>query len=72
VATVGCAGILVAYMFCGPMSALPEPGQLLTVDDMPTSVGGCAANVAIDVARQGIDVEVAGCLGHDAAAEQVV
>ena len=71
-ATVGCAGILVADMFCGPMSALPEPGQLLTVDDMPTSVGGCAANVAIDVARQGIDVEVAGCLGHDAAAEQVV
>jgi sugar/nucleoside kinase (ribokinase family) len=68
-ATVGCAGILVADTFCGPLAALPEPGELLAIDDMPMSAGGCAANVAIDLAHQGIDVEVAGCLGWDVSAE---
>lgn len=71
-ATVGCAGILVADTFCGPMAALPEPGELLLVDDMPMSAGGCAANVAIDLALQGIDVEIAGCVGGDASADSLV
>ncbi len=69
---VGCAGILVADNFCGPMAALPEPGELLAVDDIPMHVGGCAANVAIDLARQGIAAEVAGCLGRDASAESLL
>lgn len=71
-ATVGCGGILVADMFCGPMATLPEPGELLLVNDMPTSAGGCAANVAIDLALQGIEVEVAGCVGGDASADSLV
>lgn len=69
---VGCAGILVADTFCGPMAALPDEGELLMIGDMPTSVGGCAANVAIDLALQGIEVEVSGCLGNDAAAGGVI
>jgi sugar/nucleoside kinase (ribokinase family) len=36
---------------------------------MPTKAGGCAANVAIDLAKQDIKVEVAGCVGRDGAAE---
>ena len=44
----------------------------MQLDDMPTSAGGCAANVAIDLARQGIDVEVAGCVGNDAAGDSLV
>lgn len=71
-AQVGCAGILVADMFCGPMPGLPGQGELVMCDAMPSSVGGCAANVAIDVARQGISVEVAGCVGDDAAAQVVL
>ena len=67
-ADVGCAGILVADTFCGPMKELPREGQLLAVDDMPSSAGGCAANVAVDLAKQGVSVDVVGCLGHDAAA----
>ena len=67
-ADVGCAGILVADTFCGPMSALPRPGELLAIDAMPSKAGGCAANVAIDLSRQGFIVDVAGCLGEDAAA----
>jgi sugar/nucleoside kinase (ribokinase family) len=66
---VGCAGIVVADMLCGPVAALPHPGQLLTVDDIPAKSGGCAANVAIDLARQNIGSKVVGCVGRDAAAQ---
>ena len=62
--TVGCAGILVADSLCGPIAALPRSGQLLTVDDIPAKAGGCAANVAIDLARQNIDASVVGCVGQ--------
>ena len=68
-AEVGCAGILVADMLCGPVGALPQPGQLLTVDDIPAKAGGCAANVAIDLARQEVSAAVVGCVGRDAAAQ---
>lgn len=66
--TVGCAGILVSDTFCGPLAELPHEGQLLAVDALPTKAGGCAANVAIDLAKQGIAVDVAGCLGEDPSA----
>lgn len=65
---IGCAGILVSDTFCGPMQELPREGQLLAVGDMPTHAGGCAANVAIDLAKQGVTVDVAGCLGQDSSA----
>ncbi len=71
-AEVGCAGILVADTFCGPMPALPRPGQLLAVDGMPSRPGGCAANVAIDLVKQGIGVDAAGCVGRDAAANLIL
>jgi sugar/nucleoside kinase (ribokinase family) len=38
------------------------------VDHMPTKAGGCAANVAIDLAKQRLAVEVSGCLGNDSSA----
>ncbi len=66
---VGCAGILVSDTFCGPMQELPREGQLLAVDALPTKAGGCAANVAIDLAKQGIMVDVVGCLGNDPSAK---
>lgn len=66
---VGCAGIVVADMICGPIEALPQPGELLPVEDVRAKAGGCAANVAIDLARQEIGAAVAGCVGRDAAAE---
>jgi sugar/nucleoside kinase (ribokinase family) len=50
------------------MAELPREGQLLAVDNLPTKAGGCAANVAIDLARQGLKVEVTGCLGSDPSA----
>lgn len=71
-AKVGCAGILVADTFCGPMDDLPQEGQLLALDSLPSKAGGCAANVSIDLVRQGISVDVCGCLGKDPAAQVVL
>ncbi len=68
-ADIGCAGILVADTFCGPMKRLPKSGELLAIDEMPSKAGGCAANVAIDLAKQGFAVDACGCVGTDASAE---
>lgn len=68
-ADIGCAGILVADTFCGPMNRMPAPGELLAVEEMPSKAGGCAANVAIDLAKQGFAVDACGCVGSDASAE---
>ena len=58
-AEVGCAGILVADMFCGPMQALPREGQLLAIDAIEPGAGGCAANVAISLhVAPGEEVEI--------------
>ncbi len=71
-ADVGCAGILVADTFCGPIARIPRAGELLVIDSMPSRAGGCAANVAIDLAKQGIDVDVVGCVGEDSSARFVL
>jgi sugar/nucleoside kinase (ribokinase family) len=54
------------------MKRLPRAGELLAIEQMPSKAGGCAANVAIDLARQGIAVDVCGCVGGDASAEVVL
>ena len=71
-AEIVCVGITVEDTFCGPMRALPPEGSLLAVDAMPVKVGGCAPNVAIDLAKQGLSVDIIGCLGRDAAAKSLV
>ena len=40
-------------------------GELILVDDLPLAIGGCASNVAMDLARLGVDVAVVGCVGRD-------
>ncbi len=69
---VGSMGILVADMFCGPLEALPEPGELIALKSIPAHVGGCAANVAVGLAKQGVSTDVIGCLGRDAASHVVL
>jgi sugar/nucleoside kinase (ribokinase family) len=68
-AHIGCAGILVKDTFCGPLQSLPAPGELVAVDAIRTKVGGCAANVAIDLRKQSLTVDLVGCLGRDAAGD---
>jgi sugar/nucleoside kinase (ribokinase family) len=60
-----CVGILVADLFVPPLPRLPMPGELQLVDDMLLSTGGCAANAAMDLARLGTRVAVAGKVGND-------
>ena len=60
-----CAGILVADHVCTPMPDLPEEGHLVAVDAMYLMTGGCAANVAVNVAKQGVRVGVVGRVGND-------
>jgi sugar/nucleoside kinase (ribokinase family) len=71
-ALVGCAGLLVEDTFCGPLAALPPAGALAILEEMPVRAGGCAANVAIDLSRQGVKVDVAGCVGDDTAASALI
>jgi sugar/nucleoside kinase (ribokinase family) len=61
-----CVGILVADLFVPPLARLPEAGELLLVDEMLLSAGGCAANAGIDLAKLGVRVAVAGKVGNDA------
>jgi sugar/nucleoside kinase (ribokinase family) len=65
---IGCAGILVEDIFCGPLIGLPAEGSLTAVSSLPTFPGGCAANVAIDLIKQGAQVDILGCVGDDAGA----
>ena len=58
-------GILVADHGCAPISHLPAAGELLLADRLTLSVGGCASNVAIDLARLAVRVGVVGCVGED-------
>jgi len=71
-ADVGCAGILVADTVCGPIKRLPHEGELLAIGEMPVKVGGCAANVALVLAKHGISSDVCGCVGNDNGAEVVL
>ena len=49
-----------------PIDRLPVAGELVMADRLPLALGGCAANVAIDLVRVGLRVGVAGCVGRDA------
>jgi sugar/nucleoside kinase (ribokinase family) len=69
---VGSTGILVADLFCGPLDRLPHEGELLAIDALPVTVGGCAANVGVALARQGVEADVVGSIGRDWAGEVVV
>jgi sugar/nucleoside kinase (ribokinase family) len=58
-------GILVADHLCDPIERAPAAGELVLCPRLSLSIGGCAANVAIDLARLGVSVGVVGCVGQD-------
>jgi sugar/nucleoside kinase (ribokinase family) len=59
------AGIFVVDHLCNPIDHMPVAGELILADELPLSIGGCAANVAMDLARVGATVNVAGCVGNE-------
>lgn len=60
-----CAGIIVADHVCTPISHLPAAGELVMADGMLLTIGGCAANAAVDLAKMQVRVAIAGRVGND-------
>src|SRR5258706_13527696 len=64
-ADVLCAGIIVADHVCTPISHLPAAGELVMADRLLLTLGGCAANTAVDLDKMGVNSAVAGRVGAD-------
>jgi sugar/nucleoside kinase (ribokinase family) len=60
-----CTGIVVADHLCEPIDRLPQPGELVLTERTSLAIGGCAANVAVDLARLGRKAGVVGRVGDD-------
>ena len=60
-----CAGLIVADHVCTPIERLPAAGELVMADGMLLTIGGCAANAAVDLAKMGVGVAIAGRIGAD-------
>ena len=66
-----CAGIVVADSVCQPIARMPPPGSLIRTDRVEFTIGGCAANVAVDMAKLGLCVGVSGRVGDDVFGREV-
>jgi sugar/nucleoside kinase (ribokinase family) len=62
---VVCIGILVADFFSSPIPNVPRPGELMLVESITLSTGGCAANTAVALKKLGIKSGVIGKVGND-------
>src|SRR5262249_24281627 len=60
-----CAGIVVADFVCAPVAHVPPAGGVIMTDSITLAIGGCASNVATDLARLGRRALVAGRVGSD-------
>src|SRR5437763_5427746 len=60
-----CAGIVVADHVCTPISHVPAAGELVMAEKMLLTIGGCAANAAVDLAKMGVRSAVVGRVGTD-------
>ncbi|MCH7989009.1 MAG: carbohydrate kinase family protein [Planctomycetes bacterium] len=56
---------MVADHVCDPIDHLPDAGELVLTDRMHLTIGGCASNVAVDLAKLGHNVAVVGKVGAD-------
>lgn len=66
-----CAGIVVGDSVCQPISRMPPPGGLATTDRVEFTIGGCAANVAVDLSKLGLRIGVSGRMGDDVFGREV-
>jgi sugar/nucleoside kinase (ribokinase family) len=60
-----CAGIIVADHVCTPIAHLPAAGELVMADRLLLTIGGCAANTAVDLCKMDVETAVVGCVGDD-------
>ncbi len=64
-AEILCAGIIVADHVSSPIAHLPAAGELVLAEKLVLTIGGCAANVAVDLVKQGVRTAVVGRVGGD-------
>lgn len=64
-ADVLSTGIIVADHVCTPITHLPAAGELVMADSMLLTIGGCAANAAVDLVKMGVQTSVVGRVGGD-------
>lgn len=60
-----CAGIIVSDHVSSPISRLPKAGELVLADSLLLTIGGCAANAAVDLAKMRVATAVVGRVGED-------
>jgi sugar/nucleoside kinase (ribokinase family) len=60
-----CAGIIVADHVSSPIPHLPAAGEVVLADQLLLTIGGCAANVAVDLVKLGVPAAVVGRVGDD-------
>lgn len=62
---VACLGILVADTIARPVDVMPDRGKLVQVEEISLSLGGCASNTGVGLARLGLSTAVLGKVGRD-------
>jgi sugar/nucleoside kinase (ribokinase family) len=64
-AEILCAGIIVADHVCSPITHVPAAGELVMTEKMLLTIGGCAANAAVDLVKMEVASAVVGRVGDD-------
>jgi sugar/nucleoside kinase (ribokinase family) len=67
-----CAGIVVADHVSSPIDHVPAAGELVMAERLVLTIGGCAANAAVDLVKMGVRATVAGRVGDDVFGRVVV
>ena len=67
-----CIGGVTVDIVVNPVDSLPQSGTLKAVENITTSVGGCAANAAIDLGKLGAPVALSCKVGGDAFGKMVI
>jgi sugar/nucleoside kinase (ribokinase family) len=60
-----CTGLIVADHVAAPIPRLPPSGGLVSTPRTQLTIGGCGANVAVDLVKLGISASYVGCVGDD-------
>jgi sugar/nucleoside kinase (ribokinase family) len=60
-----CAGIIVADHVSTPIAHVPAAGEVVMADRLLLTIGGCAANAAVDLAKMGVRAAIVGRVGGD-------
>lgn len=60
-----CVGLIVADHVCQPIERIPAPGMLIMTPGLSLTIGGSAANAAVDMVKLGLRAGVVGRVGDD-------